>query len=58
MPGRMDVVHPALDAEHGVIVVPGNVYAGAHVRIVWVPEDSGAENAIQLIPLEKFTLIL
>src|SRR5437867_2809305 len=46
-------VQPALEAVHGVIVVPGSVYPAAHDRISCVPADCGGENPIQLTPFNE-----
>src|SRR6266705_1747932 len=55
MPGRMVVVHPALVAVHGVIVVPGSVYPAAQERISCVPVVFSVEKPIQLMPLSELT---
>src|SRR5439155_12228068 len=55
MPGRTAIVHPALDAVHGVIVVCGSVYPAPQARISCVPADCGVDKPIQLTPLYELT---
>jgi hypothetical protein len=55
MPGRIVVVHPALAAVHGVIVVPGSVYPGLQVSTSCVPAVFSVLNPIQLTPFSELT---
>jgi hypothetical protein len=51
----MVVVHPALAAVHGVIVVPGIVYPALQVSTSCVPVVFSVEKPIQLTPLSELT---
>src|SRR5438876_306598 len=56
MPGRTLPVHQALDAFHGVRVIPGTVYPSTPLRINCVPLVCSVEKPIQLTPFNELSM--